>query len=1165
MHRLSVLFFIFLFFLGCGGSTESENNDKANGSGRIGDSFELDPNQFSLDQLKAIYSEKANVVYNSNVEYGVISSESIESVIDHVVDEDFDIIPDEAFRIFSDLFNEYGVTDNRLLLSKTVACSVKGTLTVGVDVDLAGKGYVAYTFDSCQFLDDEIIYGGQTLLHTVEDELTYLFLGNSTYQSTDESLVMAGYVLYDDRGVDSATSFYLAQKDLNSDVVSLLNLSERLNSIYKYSVLGTIYLGEEGRFDVDAEYSKNNFDIVPVVSSGFFNMLGEKSSVLVDILSYDTTKVSLDTNGDNEFDVGAFSGEFNELLRSGILNLPLDNIDVISIPPSVQIPNFSFDDKLTINDIQLLNVYYSDVDTPNSELEVTYSWYINDTLMVDQKQDYLPKGLAVFGDSVAVEVTVFDGYTSVTSERREIYIEATPLQLVISNMPESVFDGNVLEFDAVLYDADLKEVVGPATLLHGPKGATIDSQGRVSWLAGFGESTIFPQYNVPFYFENPATKVQELVSVNVDSFNQKNVIVRSNYNLIPKDSSQWCCDKLLTGNLSGDGQEEILQVGSSQISANSFIENEYRQTWVSPFYLGDDSDDFGDDIVSVSLVDVDVDVYKEIFVATGKYIYLLPSLESAPQKIYQTSLTEGLNYRMGTTHYIRSFAAINEDDDNVLLAMIVSPYWAINTLTDRVLEVYRYNGSLNKVFEYSLRDGSAKLAFGNVDDDLALELVTNDGFVFDTSSWQEQWNSDAFFGDDMVLVDADGNGIDEIAGRFNDGRLELYSAEFNASLSSADASSCPLKTIEADDQTGREFVVVNCSNVTTAYFWEGEYLGVEWQDEHSNFRQNETPYDSLGWIEGGVFDTKKALFMVDSSLSIGASNLAITGINTEGLFDVQHFELPFEEASYTRMFDYDSDGNYEVLAKLDGRVSIFNMDTLVEIAPIDNLPTHTFFAGVVNADDDSNLELAYASASKVKIIDLDSTDVLAEITSTELQEHQIAGLAVTEYQNSILIAVPVFYGGLSIWTYAEGSISLLLQTEDDCRVARFHQSSESGINLVCVDSGTGYSGTNIYTYGYVGSEFVRKNHIQSDLGYTKDFIFENDGVFEEAIILGFTPDTLYNRVQFVKISTDTGLIDWSSGEYNGVLSDRGMYLHFDKNTGEKSLMFSTTQGMYVFH
>jgi len=56
-------------------------------------------------------------------------------------------------------------------------------------------------------------------------------------------------------------------------------------------------------------------------------------------------------------------------------------------------------------------------------------------------------------------------------------------------------------------------------------------------------------------------------------------------------------------------------------------------------------------------------------------------------------------------------------------------------------------------------NGGTSMAIGNVDNDLALEIVTSDGFVFDGANHQNQWAYGPGFGSIIDVGDVNGDGV----------------------------------------------------------------------------------------------------------------------------------------------------------------------------------------------------------------------------------------------------------------------------------------------------------------------------------------------------------------------------------------------------------------------
>jgi hypothetical protein len=71
---------------------------------------------------------------------------------------------------------------------------------------------------------------------------------------------------------------------------------------------------------------------------------------------------------------------------------------------------------------------------------------------------------------------------------------------------------------------------------------------------------------------------------------------------------------------------------------------------------------------------------------------------------------------------------------------------------------------------------ATELAVGNVDSDANLEIVLNTGLVLDGVRLEPKWSTDEF-GSMIELLDIDGDGIEEILGYDNNGRMMIYEAD----------------------------------------------------------------------------------------------------------------------------------------------------------------------------------------------------------------------------------------------------------------------------------------------------------------------------------------------------------------------------------------------------
>jgi hypothetical protein len=84
--------------------------------------------------------------------------------------------------------------------------------------------------------------------------------------------------------------------------------------------------------------------------------------------------------------------------------------------------------------------------------------------------------------------------------------------------------------------------------------------------------------------------------------------------------------------------------------------------------------------------------------------------------------------------------------------------------------------SYNRSIEWSstTKTNGKFVAVGNVDDDPQLEIVLNNGIIFDGRFYNIQFQTDQPFGDRIVLADMTGDGYGDVIGEFPDRTLRIF-------------------------------------------------------------------------------------------------------------------------------------------------------------------------------------------------------------------------------------------------------------------------------------------------------------------------------------------------------------------------------------------------------
>lgn len=373
------------------------------------------------------------------------------------------------------------------------------------------------------------------------------------------------------------------------------------------------------------------------------------------------------------------------------------------------------------------------IDERDAPFTLSYQWSLNGELVSDVTGPVFPARRAIRGNLLSLTITARDD----RGKSRQIfgavtYVDTPPV-IGISDLPEEVAHGETVNFTITLNDDD----GDPASreLLFGPQGMTIAADGSGSWTPSM--PMINRQIDVHFgytFAESPQITATSMVRVvkPTDPWPHRHAGIQVPY----KDNSLW------VGDFSGDGLNEILsgsRQGVIQLLAWNELDEIYEQRWVYPFALPN-----GKPLVQVIPIQADDDPALKILAASGDSVFLISDLHSEAIKLYQAEY--------GT---IQSMA-LYQDADTARLGLLLSG--GPGTKVD-VIDAF----SAEQIQVFSARFQSTELLVGNLDDDPALEWVTNRGNVFDDSTGEQQWDYVEGFGTHITLADINGDGVQEIA------------------------------------------------------------------------------------------------------------------------------------------------------------------------------------------------------------------------------------------------------------------------------------------------------------------------------------------------------------------------------------------------------------------
>jgi hypothetical protein len=283
---------------------------------------------------------------------------------------------------------------------------------------------------------------------------------------------------------------------------------------------------------------------------------------------------------------------------------------------------------------------------------------------------------------------------------------------------------------------------------------------------------------------------------------------------------------ITVGDFTGDGLNEILSTDSR--STVFLLESKLgidKTIWTYPFKIGKGF------IVQVLAVNADNDDALEIVVVSENSISIIYDLDDIAVELISTDDT------------IRFAQIADTNRDGILdIAYLLT---SNNPDNDERLVVRSLTTTSTEIISIPT-NGVKEIAFGDVDEDSNLELVTNNGLVYDAFTWQNQWRSDNEFGTSSIfLADVNNNGIDEIVGADVWGSLTIYSAVDQAPLAMLEGvNSCSLTAANVDTDNADEIILGDCQlgNVT-AYDLVEDRLEQVWSTSTQN-------YGSISLISG---------------------------------------------------------------------------------------------------------------------------------------------------------------------------------------------------------------------------------------------------------------------------------------------------------------------------
>ncbi len=442
------------------------------------------------------------------------------------------------------------------------------------------------------------------------------------------------------------------------------------------------------------------------------------------------------------------------------------SVTVRNIPPDVQ-ASLSPDKPDTRDDIAL-NWRVSDSD--GDQVETTVQWTVNGSVVAGLGSATLPSGRHRKNDVIRAIVTATDGEAQTTRELGLTIQDANPT-VGIDALAGSANHGELIAFDATVSDADGDDVDSFRFKLdYGPVGMSVDPvTGRVEWDVSVPmfDGTMDVRWQIGSS-SGPAEAVTGTLRV-VDPDRR--------YPFMLSGSNAPQRDGIRIADLDGDGTDELLALnGIGHVSEFGWDGESLRESWAHPFALNAHSG-----IDALTSGDIDGDGRQELFLLGRDFVgeHTLVRLDGKQRRAGAQASVPPIK---GSGNRIE-FADIGHDGSFELIYLAATgPHFQTSIVVLSAHDLTLHWQSPPGYFGSYLR-------VGDVDHDRALEIVVSGGHVFDGITFEREWSHPSAYSSEnspgdadernLLVGDLDGDGIDEIAGRFDhqdrEAGAEIYS------------------------------------------------------------------------------------------------------------------------------------------------------------------------------------------------------------------------------------------------------------------------------------------------------------------------------------------------------------------------------------------------------
>lgn len=1058
-----------------------------------------------------------------------------------------------------------------------------GSVRYTGELDQHGIGVLNVSFNNCEY-DGVTISGTGHISYESQysDDYTWYYNGVRTSFGGEVS-IWNGYV---DHTVGSNGEYTSLRNLTISDVASgeqirYHNYFDSFDpSTGEVNISGQLYMSEIGYISLvtDSPLVFNGSEFV----AGRLSFDAQTTNGEVYFQSSSAIILSLDEDNNGDFEAGVLLTSTSDLEADNLEELSFVAHEDINIPPSVTSLSLIFNNYVYVTTATLSVDEFVISDPEGDSAEVLeYQWSINGQYALSTNDGTFPSGTAFYGDTVSVQLLITDGHNQVISGFDSVYVNDAPSVFTVTGVDavEILAPGDVLSFSAGVFDPDTPNQMTPATLKNVPSGMTIDENGNVSWVAP--EPSLWGLASYDIELANPFNEYEKYtVQLTVKSSNVDLPLARSGISVPSSNHS------MIIGNFDGIEGNEILTTDSrSRVMLVERDGSDFQQKWMYPLAMPT----LGN-IVQVQAENLDSDESLEIIVATESGISILSELDSFANVVKLLDSETVVAIAVGQLD-------ISSDPVLVMLKEMDSG--------GKALEVIELDG-LTTLRNLSVSNDAREVVLGNVDNDAAIEIITNDGYVYDGSTFANQWFYASGYGAFIDVGDVDNDGVDEIFGATSWDDVALFDAVAKEQTWSKDNfNTCSVIVENIDDDPQEELVIGDCQwgNIHAYDLSSGvEVFDGLWdmydhgskslvygdsdndgdQELHWGTGQSSsgedylvaadndgvrthTPGELNGFISLGVSkvnDIEKSIFIVTATDS-GYSGPMIAMLNSEGEIDLS--------SGYGRlisgtMTDYDGDGSKELFANIDsvfynGSLKLIDLDSGSTKWEINSSQGNSYrHMGVIDLNNDDVKDLVYASDGAIEVVDIVNETLLTTISLERAVGYSDLITDVNGDGRSDIIMTDL--QSVKVYIQSGGSFNLVSTINADCELLEAIQlDNDSGSEIACL-SNTWSNGT-LRTYDFNGSYLSQQNSFDLDFE-VKDFVTDPDDPSTVYLGIDTSGSYHYSRSKIIAFSLIDGTSTWSTPELIGVPKRDAIQIRSNEEAnGGPRITIGTTHAMYL--